>query len=131
MTLKATYYKRNPVQAIEQGVTTLYVKLTVGASGAVSASSGYGLVSITKEATAGEYTILLDRKFKKLLSVNPTVIQATTQGLSWVVGTDSIASAGSIKMASSVDAVATNPSDTTIVLFAITVADTSLTGGVA
>lgn len=127
----ATYFKRNPVQTIEQGVTTLYVKLTVGASGAVSSSSGYGLTSITKEATAGEYTILLDRKFKKLLAVVPSVIQGTTQGLSWVVATDSIASAGSLKMAFSVDAVATNPSSSTIILFAITVADTSMRGGVS
>lgn len=127
----ATYLKRGSVQTIEDGVTTLYVKLTVGASGAVSASSGYGLTSITKEATAGEYTILLDRKFKKLLGVNCTIIQATTQGLSWVVATDSIESAGSIKMALSVDAVATNASSSTIILFAITVADTSMRGGVS
>jgi hypothetical protein len=127
----ATYLKRGSIQTVEDGVTTLYVKLTVGASGAVSASSGYGLTSITKESTAGEYTILLDRKYKKLLGVNPTVIQATTQGLSWVVGTDSIASAGSLKMAFSVDAVATNPSDTTIILFAITIADTSMRGGIS
>lgn len=126
----ATYLKRGPIQTVEDGVTTLYVSLTVGASGAVTTSSGYGLTSITKEATAGEYTILLDRKYKKLLGVNPTVIQATTQGLSWVVATDSIASAGSIKMAFSVGAVATNPSSATIVLFAITIADTSMRGGV-
>lgn len=131
MAIKATYLKRNPLQAIEQGVTTLYVKLTVGASGAVSASSGYGLVSITKEATAGEYTILLDRNFKKLLAVAPTVIQGTTQGLSWVVATDSISTAASIKVAASVGSTATNPSSSTIVLFAITVADTGMRGGVA
>jgi hypothetical protein len=126
-----TYLKRNPIQAVEAGVTTIYIKTTIGASGAVSSSSGYGLTSVTKETTAGEYTILLDRKYKKLLAANPTIIQATTQGLSWVVATDSITSAGSIKMAFSVDAVATNPSSSTIILVAITVADSSLRGGVA
>ena len=126
----ATYLKRDKVQTIEQGVTTLYLKLTVGSTGAVSSSSGYGLTSFTREST-GEYTILLDRKYKKLLACVPTIIQGTTQGLSFVVDTDSIASAGSVRVAFSVDAAATDPSSGTIILFAITVADTGLSGGVS
>lgn len=124
-----TYLKRNPAMGIEQGITTLYFKLTVGSTGAVTSSSGYGLTSITRN-DVGEYTLLLDRKYKKLLSVVPTIIQATTQGLSFVVDTDSIASAGSIRVALSVDAVATDASSGTLILFAITVADTGMTGGI-
>lgn len=125
-----SYFKRDKVSVIEQGVTTLYVKLTVGASGAVSASSGFGLTSIVRNTT-GNYTITLDRKFKKLLGLEDTLIQATPQGLRCTIEGDNIASAGAIVVEFNTDAgTATELSNGTIVLFAITVADTSLTGGV-
>ena len=126
----ATYMKRNPVQAIEQGVTTVYAKLVVGATGAVTSDSGYGLTSIVRNGV-GNYTITLDRKFKKLLAVVPTVIQATPQGLKMTLEADAIASAGTITLEWNTDAgTATELSSGTVVLFAITVGDTSLTGGV-
>ena len=125
-----TYLKRDQVQTIEQGVTSLYIKLTVGSTGAVSATSGFGLTSITRSGT-GNYTILLDRKYKKLLACSATFIQGTPQGLGLAVKTDSIASAGSVAIATNVTATATDPSSGTIILFKITVADTGLTGGVS
>lgn len=125
-----SYFKRDKVQVLEQGVTTLYVKLTVGATGAVSAKSGYGLSNIVRNS-AGNYTITLDRKFKKLLNVSDTVIQATPQGLKMTVEANGVASAGTIQLEYNTDGgVATELSSGTIVLFAITVADTSLAGGV-
>lgn len=125
----ATYLKRNPVQAVEQGVTTLYAKLTVGATGAVSASAGYGLSSIVRNST-GNYTITLDRKFKKLLSVLPTVVEGTPQGLEMTVTADSMSSGGAITVEFGTDGgTATDPSSGQIILFAITVADTGLANG--
>lgn len=126
----ASYFKRNPVQTIEQGSTTLYCKLTVGATGAVSAATGYGLSGIARN-DVGNYTITLDRKFKKLLSVLPTVIQATPQGLKMTLEADAIASAGTVTLEWNTDAgTATELSSGTIVIFAITVADTGMTGGI-
>lgn len=126
----ATYLKRNPVQAIEQGVTTVYAKLTVGATGAVSASSGYGLSSIVRNS-AGNYTITLDRKFKKILSVVPTVIEGTPQGLEMTVTDDSMSSGGALTVEFGTDGgTATDPSSGQIIIFAITVADTGMTGGI-
>jgi hypothetical protein len=126
----ASYFKRNPVQVIEQGATTIYAKLTVGSTGAVSADTGYGLTSIVRNGT-GNYTITLDRKFKKLLSVLPTVIQATPQGLKMTLESDDIAASGAITLEWNTDGgTATELSSGTIVIFAITVADTSLTGGI-
>jgi len=123
-----SYFKRNPIQTIEGGTTTLYVKLTVGSTGAVTTATGYGLTSVTRES-AGRYTILLDRKYTKLLGVQTTVIQATVQGLGYAVLANSITSAGSVSGTVSVTAVATDPSSGTIIMFAITVADSSLKGG--
>ena len=128
--ITVTYLKRDSVQTIEQGVTALYIKLTVGSTGAVSSTSGYGLTSITRTG-AGNYTILLDRKYKKLLACSATFIQSTPQGLGLAVKTDSIASAGSVAIATNVTATATDPTSGTIILFKITVADTGLTGGVS
>jgi hypothetical protein len=125
-----TYLKRNPPMAIEQGVTALYIKLTVGSTGAVTATSGYGLRSITRDAT-GEYTILLDRKYKKLLKYHATFIQATDQGLITSIKTDSMSSAGSLAIRTHVGVTETDPSSGTIILFEIVVADTGMSGGVA
>lgn len=125
----ATYLKRNPNMAIEQGVTTLYCKLTVGGTGAVSASSGYGLTSIVRNST-GNYTITLDRAFKKLLSVVPTVIEGTPQGLEMTVTDDSMSSGGAITVEFGTDGgTATDPSSGQLIIFAITVADTGLANG--
>lgn len=126
----ATYLKRNPVQAIEQGVTTLYARVNVGSSGAVSAFTGYGITNVVRNGQ-GDYTITLDRKYKKLLALNMLVVQATAQGLLLSVKTDSTSSAGTINIITSVGATATDPSSSTVLKFAITVADTGMTGGVS
>ena len=126
----ASYFKRDKVQVIEQGVTTLYAKLVVGSTGAVTSFGGYGIGILARNAT-GNYTITLDRKFKKLLNLNDTLIQATPQGLNATVENDNVASAGTIVLEFNTSAgTATELSSGTIVLFAITVADTSLSGGV-
>ena len=126
-----TYLKRNPVQAVEQGVTSIYAKLVVGATGAVTSYSGYGISLVARNAT-GNYTITLDRKYKKLLNFNDTLIQATPQGLRCTIEGNNVASAGTIVLEYNTDAgTATELSNGTIVLFCITVADTGMTGGVA
>ena len=126
----ASYFKRDKVQVIEQGVTTLYCKLVVGATGAVTSFAGYGISNLVRNA-AGNYTITLDRKFKKLLNLNDTLIQATPQGLNATVENNNVASAGTIVLEFNTSAgVATELSSGTIALFAITVGDTSLSGGV-
>jgi hypothetical protein len=125
-----SYFKRDAVKAVEQGVTTLYCKLAVGATGAVTSFAGYGIDNLVRNTT-GNYTITLDRKFKKLLNMNDTLIQATPQGLKATIEGDNVASAGTIVLEFNTSAgTATELSSGTIALFAITVADTALSGGV-
>ena len=126
----ATYLKRNPAQAVEQGVTDLFLRVNVGGTGAVSAISGYGISTVVRN-NAGDYTITLDRKYKKLLELSGTVVQATAQGLVYSVKTDSVASAGTINIITSVGSTATDPSSGSVLRLRICVADTGLTGGVA
>jgi hypothetical protein len=60
----------------ERAPVTLYATLAVGASGAVSAVKGYGISSITKESTAGQYTVVLSDKFTRALSVQAQIVHS-------------------------------------------------------
>jgi hypothetical protein len=55
----------------EKDTVTIYGEFTVGASGAVTAGTvkGGGLESVTKEATAGQYSITLSDFYQRLLYV--------------------------------------------------------------
>lgn len=64
-------------QSLEIGVTELFCKITVGAAGAVSASSGAGITSVTKESSAGQYTILLADAYNSLLGAEVTLLHTT------------------------------------------------------
>ncbi len=125
----ATYLKRNPVQAVEQGATVLYAKVSIGSSGAAT-STGYGFTSIAKSDT-GEYLITLDRKYKKLLGLNITFQQATDQGLIHSIKTNSISSAGTILFRTAVGTTETEPSSGTVMYIQVIVGDTGMSGGVS
>lgn len=124
-----TYLKRQPLEAVEQGVTGLYAKVTIGASGAAT-TTGYGFTSIAK-STTGEYLITLDRKYKKLLGLHVTFEQATDQGLIHSIKTNSLSSAGTILIRTAVGATETEPSSGTIMYIEVIVGDTGMRGGVA
>lgn len=54
----------------ESDVMRIYLRIDVGASGAVSAAYGGGVASVVKESTAGQYTITLGDRFRRVLFVN-------------------------------------------------------------
>lgn len=60
----------------ERAPVTLFATVTIGAAGAVSAKKGYGIKSVTKEATAGQYTIVLEDKFSRALAVSAQVVHS-------------------------------------------------------
>ena len=70
------YYNQAQYTA-ERAPVTLFGTLTVGASGAVSAVKGYGIKSITKVATAGQYEIVLSDKFFRCLEVSMQVVHSS------------------------------------------------------
>lgn len=129
---KLSYFKRGPVKTIEDGPTALYLKLTVGATGAVSATAGYGLAETTPIVRngTGNYTITLDRSYKKLLAVNHTMVLASPQDLNLTVTADNIAASGAITVEFSIGGTATDPSSGAIAIFEVLVADTALNGGI-
>lgn len=70
---------QQPLGSLEVNVVQLFGSITVGASGAVSAFQG--AASVTKNATAGNYTIVLDDRFDRLLAVHTGVLSASAPGV--------------------------------------------------
>lgn len=66
-------YSRNHM-SLERDVVDLYATVTIGTSGAVSSSQGGGLVSVVKNATAGNYTVTMDKGYNRLLHVSAMVV---------------------------------------------------------
>lgn len=64
-------------QALEINSVHLYAEINVGASGAVSSSSGLGIASVTKESAAGQYTIRLSDSYNKLLHASIMLLDDT------------------------------------------------------
>ena len=54
--------------AIEKQPVSLYGNFVILGSGAVGTVKGLGILSVTKESTAGQYTIVLEEKWNRLLS---------------------------------------------------------------
>lgn len=59
-------------------LVSLYGKVTFGAAGAPTLSEAQGIASIVRNS-AGNYSITLQDKFKKLLQVNMMQLNATAQ----------------------------------------------------
>lgn len=53
----------------EKDSVTVYAVLNVGAAGAVSSIAGGGVVSIAKQATAGQYLVTFTDQYRALLSM--------------------------------------------------------------
>lgn len=63
----------------ERSPVTLYSTVTIGAAGAVASGGvkGYGISSVAKQATAGQYQVVLQDKFTRALSVQVQVVHSS------------------------------------------------------
>lgn len=66
-----------PSGSLEVSVCELFGSITIGASGAVTTSSGKGIASVTKETDAGQYTIALSDSYNSLLWAGFTLVSST------------------------------------------------------
>lgn len=90
-----------PLGSLEPGVTEIFCKLTVGAGGAVTAGTGNGITSVTKETAAGQYTVLLSDTYAYLLGMHFTLVDSTDSDPSTVaimarVKSEAVATTGAI-----------------------------------
>ena len=58
---------REPAGNFEEQVVTVWGSFVIGASGAVLTVKGGGVLSVVKQATAGQYTITLNQQYSRLL----------------------------------------------------------------
>ena len=68
-----------PSGSLEVNVCEIFGSITIGASGAVTTSSGKGIASVVKESAAGQYTITLSDSYNSLLWGGFT-LKSTTDG---------------------------------------------------
>ena len=111
---------------MEKAVVDLYAKVTVGATGAPTLSRGKGISSIARNS-AGVYTITLQDTYPTLLNVTCTTLLASgvpASGLCNIV-TDSVASAGTIKVQFSNNSAATEVDSGAVLHFTITLSNSS------
>jgi hypothetical protein len=55
----------------------VFVKLVVGATGAVTSGTGNGVASVTKETAAGQYTVLLSDSYNTFVGCQFTLVHTT------------------------------------------------------
>lgn len=65
-----------PLGALEVDVVELFGSITIGASGAVTASEGKGVSSVTRDS-AGKYTITLSDRYHKFLCGSAVILDDT------------------------------------------------------
>lgn len=69
---------------MEKDTVTLFGTVDIGASGAVTLTKGGGIESVTKEATAGQYTIQLAERYSRFLNIQAQPILATPSAVAAV-----------------------------------------------
>lgn len=116
-------------QSYERELVDVYCTIVIGASGAVTSATGAGILSVVKEATAGQYTINLQDNFNALRDVRVVTRNAAGISAAGAMGIvlDQVSSATAplvrIQMANA--GVATNPASADVLLLHITVKNSS------
>ena len=102
---------------LEQRVVELFGSITFGTTGAVSASSGKGVTSVTRNS-AGKYTIQLDDTYNALLAycdklIEDAVLDPTSVGVWTKLFSEDVAATGSfvVQFADFTDGSAADPAD--------------------
>lgn len=66
-----------PLGSLEVGVVKLWCSITVGATGAVTTSSGKGIASVTRNS-AGNYTVALSDTYNSLLHASWSLLHSAS-----------------------------------------------------
>jgi len=80
----------NRRQALEKEVKDLYCKLTIGGTGAVTLTEGYGFASCTR-VSQGLYRLTLQDAYRKLKSFRAVVVSSSAEDLTFQVKLETVA----------------------------------------
>ena len=120
-------------QAAEREVKRLYLKATIGGTGAPTlvAADSLGIKSITR-TTTGDYTITLGtpsgdtEKYNKLLWADGKLLDPDAEDIRVQIDTDSISSAGTMKILTVTGGSAADPSNGATLMMALDVKNSSV-----
>lgn len=115
----------NRSQNLEKEVKGLFADVAIGASGAPTINKALGITSIARDA-AGTYTIILDDKYTRLMSVSLSVVAAAAEDITLQVLDDSVSSTKSIQIATLAAGTETDPSDGSKLLIKIELKNSSV-----
>lgn len=102
----------NSKEALEREVKDLYVKVSIGASGAPTLVSGaaYGSASIARNS-AGDYTLVLSNPYNQLRNFKAKLLAAAAEDIRVQLKSESVASDKSVSFMTLTDSTKTDPSD--------------------
>lgn len=106
-------------------VKTLRAAITIGATGAVGAVSGYGIESVTRNAT-GDYTLELDTQYAALLFLSGCAENTTAEFINFAIDDADVTASTPVVNFYTIDAAgaAVDPSSGTILHVKVEVQDT-------
>jgi len=115
----------NRFQALEKEVKSLYAQVSIGASGAPTVVKALGITSVVRNS-AGLYTITLDDKYNRLMSVQVTVVAPTAEDLVVHLAASDVASAKTVQVRCLAAGVAADPASGDSLLIRIDVKNSSV-----
>lgn len=115
----------NRRQALEKEVKDLYLKVAIGATGAPTISSGYGIASIARNG-AGDYTITLQDSYASLKYFDVKHLHSSAQDLGYQLHSETVASTKTIRFLCLTGASATDPASGKVLFIKIEVKNTTV-----
>lgn len=86
----------NRLQALEKEVKQLYADVAIGASGAPTLSVGLGIASVVRNS-AGNYTVTLQDKYTRLMSMHVSFFSPSAQNLFIQLISEDVAGAKTVR----------------------------------
>lgn len=115
----------NRFQALEKEIKSLYAEVAIGASGAPTVTKALGITSVVRNS-AGLYTITLDDKYNRLMSVEVRVVAPTAEDLNVQMAAADVTSAKTVQIRCVAAGVATDPASGDSLLIRIDLKNSSV-----
>lgn len=112
-------------QALEKEIKSLFLKVAIGASGAPTISSGYGIASIGR-TSQGLYRITLEDKYASLKSVEAVCLDSTARDHTFQLKAEDVASAKTIDLFVLTGGSVADPASGSSLLISIDLKNTSI-----
>lgn len=111
-------------QALEKQVCEIYAKVTIGASGAPTLTTGYGVTSITR-TSAGLYQLTLADKYTSLKNMEVIFLSSTAQDIRAQIKAETVATTKLVDFFTLTGATETDPSSGQVMLIKFDLKNTS------